>query len=310
MALKTSTTGSWPPTYDPDKPIRHLPAEEQDRIVHKSIERAIHDQIELGIDVLVDGQVRDDIVSLLMFKLPGYEGRTLPYHAVDRIQPADKPITIQDYLYAKNLAGDRLLKAHITGPMTLSRATLVDAESPYDSRNDPQLIRDLAQALGQEARYLVEAGAKIVQIDEPALADGVDLNLAFEAMKQIIEIGNIPFPALHACGNVTRILDDVLTSSPVKMISIEGNWFTYDELEHINREYLTRCGKQIGLGCIQVANYDIERLRRVQGFLDRMLVRFGEENIWAAMPNCGLRSVPHEVALEKLDVMVEAARSL
>ena len=309
MALKTSTTGSWPPTYDPDKTIRHLPVEEQDRIVHESIERAIHDQIELGIDVLVDGQVRDDIVSLFAFKLPGYEGGTLPYRAVDRVRPADEPITVQDYLYAKRLAGDRPLKAHITGPMTLARATLVDAESPYQSRNDPNLVLDLARALGQEARYLVEAGAEIVQIDEPALADGVDLGLAFEAMKQIVEIGEIPFPGLHICKNVTRILDDVLSRSPAKMVSIEGEWLRRGELNHINRDYLSRCGKQIGLGCIEVSNYSIERLRAVQNFLDFMLDRLGEEHIWAAMPNCGLRPVPHDVALKKLKLLVSAVRS-
>ena len=310
MALKTSTTGSWPPTCDPDRPIRHLPAEEQDRIVHESIERAIRDQIELGIDILVDGQVRDDIVSLLAFKLPGYEGRTLPYRAVSQIRPADEPITVPDYLYARNLAGDRPLKAHITGPMTLARATLVDAESSYRSRNDPQLVLDLAQALGQEAHYLVEAGAEIVQIDEPALADGVDMDLAFEAMKRIVEIGEIPFPGLHVCKNVTRILDDILRRSPVKMVSIEGEWLRRDELSHVNRDYISRCGKQIGLGCIEVRNYSIERLTAVQNFLDFMLDRLGEEHIWAAMPNCGLRPVPHDVALKKLKVMVSAVRSL
>jgi 5-methyltetrahydropteroyltriglutamate--homocysteine methyltransferase len=310
MALKTSTTGSWPPTYDPDKPIRHFPVEEQDRIVHESIERAIHDQIELGIDILVDGQVRDDIVSLLASKLPGYEGRTLPYRAVDRIRPADEPITVQDYLYAKDLVGDRPLKAHITGPMTLARATLVDAESPYNSRNDPDLVIDLAQALGQEARRLVEAGAEIVEIDEPALADGVDLDLALEAMKQIVEIGEIPFPGLHICKNVTRILDNVLTRSSVRMVSIEGEWLRRDELNHINRDYLSRCGKQIGLGCIEVRDYSIERLTAVQNFLDYMLDRLGEERIWAAMPNCGLRPVPHDVALKKLKVLVNAVGSL
>jgi len=309
MALRTSTTGSWPPTYDPDKPIRNLPAEEQDRIVHESIERAVRDQIELGIDILVDGQVRDDIVSLLASKLPGYVGSTLPYRAVGPIRPANEPITVEDYLYAKQLVGDRPLKAHITGPMTMARGTLVET-STYKDRNDPKLVRDLARALGQEARFLVQAGAEIVQIDEPVLADGVDLELAFEAMKQIIEIGGIPFPALHACGNVTMILDDVLTRSPVKMVSIEGAWLKYDELSHINRDYLTRCGKQIGLGCIQVSDYKIERKRQVQNFLDQMVVRLGEENIWAVMPNCGLRPVPHEVVRKKLQVMVEAASSL
>jgi len=310
MALKTSTTGSWPPIYNPDKPIRHLPIEEQDRIVRESIERAIRDQIELGIDILVDGQVRDDIVSLFASKLRGYEGGTLPYRAVDRIRPADGPITVQDYLYARNLAEDRPLKAHVTGPMTLARATLVAPESPYKSRNDPQLVRDLAEALGQEARYLVEAGAEIVQIDEPALADGVDLDLAFEAMKQIVEIGEIPFPSLHICKNVTRILDDVLTRSPVKMVSIEGEWLKRRDLSHINRDYLSRCGKQIGLGCIKVRDYSIDRLMSVQNFLDLMADRLGEGYIWAAMPNCGLRPVPHEVAIKKLKVMVNAAKSL
>jgi 5-methyltetrahydropteroyltriglutamate--homocysteine methyltransferase len=310
MTLKTSTTGSWPPTYDPDKPIRHLPIEEQNRMVHESIERAIRDQIELGIDILVDGQVRDDIVSLLAPKIPGYEGETLPYRVVGRIQPAGEPITVQDYVYAKALADGRPLKAHITGPMTLARATLVEAESPYDSRNDRKLVYDLALALGQEARYLVGAGAEIVQIDEPALADGVDLDLAFEAMKQIIEIGEIPFSALHICKNITRILDDVLTRSPVKMVSIEGKWLRRDELDHINQDYLARCGKHIGLGCIEVRKYSIDRLTSVQNFLDLMVARLGEEYIWAAMPNCGLRPVPYEVALKKLKVMVHAARSL
>ena len=310
MTLKTSTTGSWPPIYDPDKPIRQLPAEEQDRIVHESIERAIRDQIELGIDILVDGQVRDDIVSLLAYKLPGYEGRTLPYRAVDRIRPANEPITVQDYLYAKTLAGDRPLKAHITGPMTLARATLVDPGSPYSSRNDPQLILDLAQALGQEAHYLVEAGAEIVQIDEPALVDGVDLELALSAMKQVVEIGEIPFPGLHICRNVTRVMDEVLERSPVKMVSIEGEWLRRDELAHINRDFLSRCGKQIGLGCIDVRNYAIERLFSVQSFLGFMIDRLGEEHIWAAMPNCGLRPVPHDIALKKLSIMVKSARSL
>lgn len=309
MTLGTSLTGSYPPFYNPDEAIRSLPAEEQEHIVHRSIERAIHDQIELGIDILVDGQVRDDIVSLFAGRLPGYQGQTLPYRAVDRIRPADEPITVQDYLYARKLAGDRPLKAHVTGPMTMARATRVET-SVYRDRQDPELVLDLARALGQEARFLVEAGAEIVQIDEPVLADGVDLDLAFEAMKQIVEIGQIPFPGLHACGNVTQILDQTLTCSPVKMISIEGEWLEQGELSHINRDYLAHCGKQIGLGCIKVSDYTLERLTVVQNFLDQMVSRLGEENIWAAMPNCGLRFVPYDVVQNKLSIMVNAVRSL
>lgn len=310
MALKTSSVGSWPPTYHPDEGIRHLPSEEQERFVKESIERAIRDQIELDLDILVDGQVRDDIVSLFAPKLPGYIGQALPYHAVGSIRPAAEPITQKDYLYAKTLAGERPVKAHITGPMTLARATVVEAGCGYAGRNDPQLLQDLAQALGQEAKFLVEAGAEIVQIDEPVLADGVDLDLAFKAMQQMIEIGEIPLPALHACGNVTRILDAVLTRSPVKIISLEGEWLNHPALRHINAEYLARCGKQIGLGCIRVSDYELESLRSVQSFLDQMVMRLGPEQIWAAMPNCGLRAVPHDIAYEKLKILVKAVRDI
>jgi len=310
MPLKTSSTGSWPPIYNLEEGIRHLPVEEQERIVRESIKKAVEDQIELGIDILVDGQVRDDIVFLFASKLPGYQEQTFPYHVVGRIQPADEPITVQDYLYAKELAGDRPVKAHLTGPMVMERVTAVGVDSDYAGKHDPKLVLDIAKALGQEAKFLVEAGAEIVQIDELILAQGVDLDLAFEAMRQIIEIGEIPFPAIHACGNVTKILDDILTKSPLKMVSIEGGWLNHAELRHINGEYLARCGKQIGLGCIGVSDYTIDKLSRVQQFLGEMVDRLGEENIWAAMPDCALRPVSREIARKKIEVMVQAARSV
>lgn len=309
MNLKTSTTGSWPPVYNPHKTINTLSIDDQDRLVHQSIERAINDQVELGIDILVDGQARDDIVSYFALNLPGFEGATLPYHAIGRIRPSELPITVSDYLFAKKLTS-KSLKAHITGPMTMARGARVSADSPYKNRNDPNLVFDIAEALGQEARFLVQAGAEIIQIDEPAFADGIDLNIAFEALKRIIEIGEIPFPALHICKNVTHILEDVLTLAPVKAVSIEGDWLSYDELSHINQDYLSRCGKQIGLGCVEVRNFSVERPTVIQNFLDLMVDRLGEEHIWAIMPDCGLRLVPHHIALKKLKVMVNATRSL
>jgi 5-methyltetrahydropteroyltriglutamate--homocysteine methyltransferase len=217
---------------------------------------------------------------------------------------------VSDFLYAKNLAGNKPLKAHVTGAMTMARTARVEPGSGYVDRNDRNLILDLAKALGQEAKALVQAGAQIVQIDEPVLADGADLDIAFEAMREIIEIGEIPFPALHICGNVTKIMEQVLLESPVQMISMEGMWLDSEPLSHIDRGFLSKSGKKIGLGCIRVADYSIEKLTKVQNFLDRMMNRLGEEHIWAAMPNCGLRPIPHEVALAKLEIMVQAARSL
>ena len=301
MTLKTSTTGSYPPLEE-DTKIQ----------IHEFIERAIRDQLELDLDILVDGQVRDDIVSLFAKAIPELSGDRLPYRVKDRIRPLERAITVQDYEYASKLIpGDsnKPLKAHVTGPMTIARSLFIETPS-YEGIEDKKLIFDLAEMIGQEAKYLVQAGAKIVQIDEPVLAKGVDLNIAFEAMKIIVNKGEIPYPALHACGNVTGILEDVLQRFPVKMISMEGEWLKSRELRHIQQSYLQDVDKVIGLGCIKVSNYQVERLLSVQNFLDQMISRLGEDRIWAAMPNCGLRAVPYDVAKEKLKVLVEAAHTI
>lgn len=310
MPLKTSSTGSFPPLYDPNLTIRSWPKEGQEEIIRKSIERAIKTQIDLDIDILVDGQPRDDIVSIFCRSMPGFSGASLPYRVVDRIRPPEQPITLSDFMTAKKLANGRPLKAHITGPMTIARDSVVDPRSGYTGKTDPNLIRDIARALGEEARYLVKAGAEIVQIDEPVLADRVDLEIAFDAMRWIIEVAEVPFPALHACGNISMILEDILARSPVKMVSIEGSWLRHPELDNINSSYLAKSGKKIGLGCIAVADYSLEKLRSVQSFLDHMVTRLGADNIWAVMPNCGLRPMPYDIAIEKLKVMVKAAKSL
>lgn len=309
MPLKTSTTGSYPPTFDPDLTF-HMDSDEYELEIRKSIKRAVEDQLKLGIDILVDGQVRDDIVSLFAKHLPAFDEKQLPYRIVGKIHPLDEGITVHDYQHAADLIPEndkRPIKAHVTGPMTIARGSYLDTTA-YESLDDENLIMDLAEAIGQEASFLVKAGAEIVQIDEPVLSKGVDLNLAFKAMEKIIEVGEIPFPALHACGNITGIFAAMVKDAPVKMISIEGEWLKDKSLNYVNENFLQDEGKVIGLGCIRVSDYKVERLLILQNFLDRMITKLGEDCIWAVMPNCGLRYMPRDVAYEKLSVMVQAAR--
>lgn len=311
MKLPTSLIGSFSPTYDPNRPIRQLPLEEQDRLVKDSIQRAIQTQIDAGISILVDGQVRGDIVSMFCTQIHGFVGNTLPYRVTSPIRPNETPITVQDYVYARNLVGDRPLKAHLTGPMTLTHDAVVDTTaSGYTGKTDRKFVLDMAVALAQEAHFLVQAGAQMVQIDEPVLRNGVDLELAFEAMRIIVEKGGIPIPGLHICGNATAILEEVLKSAPVQFISMEARWLRQNSLAFVDQEYLRSCNKKLGLGCIDVADYKCERQRSVQDFLEQMVFRFGQENIWAVTPNCGMRMMPFDSAKAKLQIMVAAASDL
>lgn len=311
MQLKTSLTGSYPPKFDPEEGIDDLPPADQESLIRESIQRAVKDQVELGIDYLVDGQIREDIVTLFTRNLPGFDYCSiLPCRVVGRIEPMESGLTTGDFAYARGLAMDYPFKAHLTGPMTIARGAEVPAGSYYPNRQDRALVLDLAAALAREARLLVAAGAEVVQIDEPVMADDIDLPLAFEALRIIVEQGEVPTPALHICGNVTRILEKVLTQAPVKIVSLEGSWLMHERLQQINGAYLKKCGKQIGLGCIEVASYAPDSLTRVQNFLDQMVTRLGFESIWAVMPNCGLRPMPYKAALEKLKIMVKAASGL
>lgn len=308
--IRTSLTGSFPPLYDPIKPIRYLPEDQQDFLVRRSIDRAVRDQIDLGIDILVEGQVRDDIVSLFCTRFPGFKGNALPYRVDAQVRPADGPITVEDYQYARALAGGHELKAHLTGPMTIVRDLIVEPDAPYAGKHDLRLVEDITAALCQEARLLVEAGARVVQIDESVLTDGVDLELACRMIRRIVDEGRIPFSALHVCGNVRSILEDLLRLSPVQMLSIDGSCLEDEQLLHIDRDYLRGSDVQFGLGCIDVADYAVERVKNVQDFVDMMVTRLGEEHVWGVMPNCSLRNMPYDIAIEKLKVMVAAVRTL
>lgn len=310
MILQTSLTGSYPPLYDINTSILNFPQETQDDLVHRSITRAIADQIKLGLDILVDGQTRNDIISTFCTKLPGFTGNRLPYKVNARVQPAEEPITLADYLFAKELIGKRPLKAHITGPLTIALNAVVSPDSGYSSKMDPQFVQDVADAIGHEAKALVAAGAEIVQIDEAVLSNGADLDITFAMMRRIIELGEIPYTVLHACGNVSKILDNILLHSPVNAVSFEGSWLKREELMYIDRKFMAGCGKQLGLGCVAVTDYKIEQPRSVQSFIDQIVTRLGIDSIWAIMPNCGLRLLPYAVAYEKIQAMVTATKSL
>jgi 5-methyltetrahydropteroyltriglutamate--homocysteine methyltransferase len=314
MALKTATTGSFPPTFDVTLGLAHLGEDEREMQVRASIERAVRDQIELGLDILVDGQPRDDIISLYTRRLAGFDHCALPCRVVGQVGPADGPITVADFVYARRYArqivGDRPFKAHLTGPLTLARSSQIASNAGYANRNDPRLAFDLAHALAREARWLGEAGAELIQIDEPVLKDGVDRDAAFEAQRIIVEEGQIARPLLHVCGNVTHILKDILHRSPARIVCIEGAWLDDPVLAEIDRQFLADGKRQIGLGCVYTNNHTIERATAIQSFLDRTVPRLGEDQIWAVTPNCGMRMMNYECAYAKLKSMISAVRSL
>jgi len=273
MELIATITGSYPP----------LPysASNED-----SINRAINDQIDAGIDLLVDGQVESDIAGIFAGHIEGFSNRIGRYPVIKKITHQESPITVSSFLYAKSLAQGKRFKAHLTGPTFLAQSSEVGIDSPYTKNSDSALIFDIAYALAEEAKALTDAGAEYIQIDEPSFAYGANIRDGLAAIEIITK--HIKHPILHVCGDTRHILNQLLSAN-VEILSVEGQYLR--RLININANKLSSNNKKIAYGCMPVNTDHIESLRRLKREIVEAIDLYGVENMWAITPNCGLRLI-------------------
>ena len=137
-------------------------------------QEVIEDQIEAGLDLVTDGQIRwDDGQTYFARGISGYtingliryfDSNTYYRHPIpeQRLQP-NGGITVKDYEFAA-AHSERPVKAVITGPYTLARLSQLGCYEDLRS-----LVMDLAGILNREALALQEAGAPVIQLDEPSI---------------------------------------------------------------------------------------------------------------------------------------------
>ncbi|HOV66850.1 MAG TPA: methionine synthase [Methanoregulaceae archaeon] len=289
VLLPTTVVGSYPPVEG--RGLRSL----LDR--HRTaLETAVDDQIRAGVEIISDGQVRADMIAAFAERLPGVrEGRV-----IGRIEPPDRPITVDDTRYARSKAP--FVKGILTGPTTLAHALHIETRI-YRDRSD--LAFDLARVLAGEARALVDADICMLQVDEPILSTGsADLAIAGEAIGTVVS--GLPVPvALHACGPIAGMIDDLLRF-PVQILDLEfaGHPSNLDLLA--TRELKE---KQIGLGVIVSSSDDVETVETVRARVERGVETFGPERLLID-PDCGLRMRSRRSACAKLKNMVRAVREV
>ena len=234
-----------------------------------AIELAVRDQVESGVDIISDGQVRGDMIEGFARTIPGMvvEGNTPKI--VNKIQPAHDFMGVNDIKFAlktakniskifnsesadnKKLFKDKSFNEHfkgikgiITGPTTLVSSCRI--EGFYNRNNKAQIILDMAAALKKEAIGLQDAGAAMIQIDEPFLSTGLcDVDIAKKALKIVTQDLTVPV-SIHVCGDIGEIFNKLL-KFPVQIIDCEFAGMS----SNINiLEQLFDGSKKIGLGCI------------------------------------------------------------
>ena len=312
--LLTTTVGSFPkPPYLVEARRKHarkqIGAGEFQDLERRATEEWIRRQEEIGVDILVDGEMyRGDMVAYFAdqmdgFAIPGlvrsYGNRYYPKPAV--VAPVGRrgPITVEWWSYAQSLTA-LPVKGMLTGPYTIAEWSF---NEHYPTRRE--LVLELARAIHDEAVDLERAGARYIQIDEPAIhtRPDEDFDLAVEAM-EIVTQGLKAYTISHVCyGDVPRIYPAMLRLA-VDQLDLALKNEEYALLETFKSPKFT---KDIGLGVLDAHSHRTETPEEVVDGIRRTLKVIPLPQVYVT-PDCGLKTRTIDETVAKLTSMVEGAR--
>ncbi len=276
----------------------------------RAIQRAVEDQIVAGVDLISDGQMRGDMISVFASRIPGFQQASdRKWEVADALDLPDGPITAPDFVFARALAAGRAeVKGIVTGPITLALACRVAPGAPYAAPHDPALILRLAEILAHEVAALVAAGARVVQIDEPvlgqALGGRVSPELAYDALRDLAAIPALP--ALHVCGNIRAVASDLL-ALPFEVLDIEN--VEIPNLDAMDDDELEFTSVRLSVGCVDSREGEAESVATIRDRVRAAASRLEPERLWIS-PDCGLGRLSPELARTKLTRMVAAVRDV
>lgn len=323
----TTTIGSYPQTPD----IRQVRArwragklsdEEYWAFIRERIADVIRRQEEIGLDVLVHGEFeRPDMVEYFAEQLEGfvltehgwvqsYGSRVVrpPIIFGDVARP--KPMTVEVSRYAQSLT-QKPVKGMLTGPVTILNWSFVREDIPRR-----EVAYQIALALRDEVRDLEAAGISIIQIDEPALREGLPLRRAgwSEYLDWAVRAFRLASSGVrddtqihsHMCYSEFNDIIEAIDALDADVISIE-NSRSHGELLQAFQDY--QYPRQIGPGVYDVHSARVPSVEEILQLLEQALQYLRPEQLWVN-PDCGLKTRRPEEVWPSLQNMVEAARRL
>jgi 5-methyltetrahydropteroyltriglutamate--homocysteine methyltransferase len=285
---------------------REIPRDELRELEKKATREWIEFQDSIGTDVVVDGeQYRGDMVAFFAEELPGlemgglvrsygnrYYRKPVATSAVGR----DHPVTVEWWKYAQSLT-NKPVKGMLTGPYTICDWSF---DEHYDSRRE--FVLDLAKVIRDEALDLERAGARFIQIDEPAASTRMDeLDLVIEAMGIVTE----PLTAhtvTHICYGDFHNAYPKMLDIPVDQIDLEFANSDFRLLEEFSDHPFT---KYIGLGVSDVHSHRVEPPEEIAEGIRRALKHLSPDRVFVD-PDCGLKTRTPDEAKAKLSSIKEA----
>lgn len=313
QVLLTTTVGSFgKPDYLQKARNAHargkLGESELSELERKATEEWIRRQERLDIDILVDGEMyRGDMVAYFAERLEGFRIGGLVrsygnryYHKpiIASKVSRPKPMTVDWFRYSQSLT-DRPVKGMLTGPYTMLDWSYNEA---YKTRREAALA--LAEVVRQEAEDLQAAGARYIQIDEPAIhARPEEIDIAIEAMGVVTQ--NLDAKTVsHICyGDFAAIYPKVL-DLPVDQLDLAMANYGYRWLELFDKHPFT---KELAIGIVDVHSHETESVATAAEGIRKGLRYVSKERL-LPHPDCGLKTRTVEESEEKCRVVVEATK--
>ncbi|CAG8648045.1 13325_t:CDS:2 [Gigaspora margarita] len=303
----TTTIGSFPQTAEVRKARAafkrgEISQEKYTEFINDEIKKCIQLQEKNDIDVLVHGEFeRTDMVEFFGEHLKGYiftKNGWVQSYGSRCVKPPiiygdvyrPNPMTVEVAKYAKSLT-KKPLKGMLTGPVTMLQWSFV-----RDDQHDKLTTQQLALAIRDEVSDLEAAGINVIQIDEPALREG--LPLRHSEWKEYLNwsvdcfllascsVADTTQIHTHMCYSDFYDIIDAITRMDADVITIENS---RSNLKFLRGNESFTYPNEIGPGIYDIHSPRIPLHEEMEHRLEEMLNRLKRNSIWVN-PDCGLKT--------------------
>ena len=305
--LPTTTIGSFPQTSEVRKLRSQLQKnaisyEQYNNELEREIEKTIHFQEKIGLDVLVHGEFeRNDMVQYFAEKMDGFVFTDngwvqsfgsrcvrppIIYGAVSR----PEAMTVRWATFAQSLT-DKPVKGMLTGPVTILQWSFVRDDQPRS-----ETCRQIAFAIRAEVQDLEAAGIKVIQIDEPALREGLPLQKKDwpEYLGWAVECFQISSSGVkdetqihtHMCYAEFNDIIEAIAMMDADVISIEASRSKMELLQAFQK---FNYPNEIGPGVYDIHSPNIPDVSEIYSLIHNALEVIPAEQLWIN-PDCGLKT--------------------
>lgn len=321
----TTTIGSFPQT----KEVRtwrskfkkgELTAEQYDALLKQETERTIRWQEKIGIDVLVHGEFeRNDMVEYFGEQLSGfaftqngwvqsYGSRCVKPPVIYGDVHRPHPMTVYWSQYAQSLT-QKWVKGMLTGPVTILQWSFVRDDQPRFLT-----CKQIALAIRDEVNDLEKAGIRIIQIDEPAIREGLPLRRSEwqQYLEWAVEAFRISASGVedttqihtHMCYSEFNDIIQNIADMDADVITIECS---RSQMELLQAFSDFKYPNEIGPGVYDIHSPRVPSKEEMIHLLQKAQAVIPAQQLWVN-PDCGLKTRHWDETEKALIAMVEASR--